>query len=457
MAYRPRLWHVLVFLVLFSALGMVMAGALHHRQGLKQVRELCEARQSAGLVGSLADALAILPPSDDSLQARWLAWSNTSLGTWTDPKYSSKDVIAWVAATGPYPQAIADTVAARAHNFDEAREMLANPALLLSGAGWIRTHLLDEKFTLLQAAALPIPNLLVQRELAQWLHHAAVLADDPRPYLTDFDALIHASRYPVTLIDAMTLVAVINIHDQAYVECALRGTLPDDLRETWLSAPMVTMAQTGAGILHEGLLFGLGTANWLEQSQFSWNNAAAIGSTSAWLPFDVWWHGTHDAARIMAYEYAAHDRLAGLTTGPLPTTSSTYGRGGLLLGMLLPNVLESAMTALETEAHQRACRVAVLLITAPPGSDLPSDTASLLQTPRTLDLVQPSGDAYHLAYERLSPTRFRIGIAPTTPVPDFVDASRIPPLSKAWGTSPSKEPLVLGRGGPIEVELPQRK
>jgi len=291
----------------------------------------------------------------------------------------------------------------------------------------------------------------VQRDLAEWLRHAAVLADDPRPYLRDLDEVIHASRHPVTLIDAMVLVGLLHIRDQAYVETAMRGTLPADMARAWIRDVVPILRLTGQAMLNEGILYSVGTANSI-MSENGWSFGSDIfGRSSVMITWDVWWNGTADSAKMLAYHADVHDRIMGITHTPLPDIAVVLASCGRIPRVLLPNSNETVVTALTSDADQRAIRLAVLLLQAHPTTDLPADVAALRTQNEYLDLMEPAGDAFHLTYERLAPHRMRICISPTSPEPNIAIPGRLADLSKKWGTPAAKAPLIGDRNAFIEI------
>lgn len=447
---------MIVTIIVVSILSVLMAGMLRQRQGLKRLHQIVADRQAAGQIGSLADLTATLPATDADLQAAWLAWSEGYSKSWVDPKYVDKAYQAWVTGTGPFPQGIADTLDARESKVQPARDMLQREELLLSGAGWLRTHVTNPKYTLMEAAALPVANVLVQRDLAEWLRRAAVLADDPRPYLRDLDAVIHASRHPVILIDAMILVALLHIRDQSYVDTAMRGTLPTDMARAWIRDVLPILRLTGQAMLNEGILHSVGTANSI-MSENAWSFGSDIfGRSSVMITWDVWWNGVTDSAKMMRYYCGVHDRVFGITSTPLPDFSAVLASCSRISGMLMPNSDEIVNTTLTSGANQRAMRLAVLLLQAHATTDLPADVAALRAQKAYLDLMEPPGDAFHLTYERLAARRLRICISPTSPEPNIALPGRLADLSKIWGTPAAKAPLIGDRNAFIELEVPKK-
>jgi|GEM_PF-6918306 len=145
---------MVVAIIVVSILSVLMAGLLRQRQGLNRLQHIIADRQAAGQIGSIADLIATLPATDADLQAAWWSWSQNYLNKWVDPKYDEKAYHAWVTGTGLFPQGIADTLAARESKVQPARVMLEREDLLLSGAGWLRSHVTNPKYTLMEAAAL---------------------------------------------------------------------------------------------------------------------------------------------------------------------------------------------------------------------------------------------------------------------------------------------------------------
>lgn len=445
---------MIVAIIMVSILSVLMAGMLRQRQGLARLHQIAAVRQAAGQIGSLADLIATLPATDASLQSQWLAWSQASVKSWVDPKYDDQAYQAWIAGTGPFPQCIADTLAVRAPKVQPARDMLQRDELLLSGAGWLRTHLTNPKYTLMEVAALPLSDLLVQSDLAEWLRHAAVLAEDPRPYLRDLNAVIHASHYPVTTIDAMHLLALLHIRDQAYVETAMRGTLPADMAKAWIADVEPILHRLGQATLYEGILYSVGMANSITSGN-NWSlGSDLLGRGSVMTTWEIWWNGAAVSPKILEYSGVVHDRLKGISHTPLPDVVAAFSACGQILRMFMTRASESIMIALAHEAKQRCMRLAVLFLQAHVTTDLPADVAVLRTRKEYLDLMEPGGDAFSLTYERLAPRRMRICISPTSPEPNIAIPGRFAYLLKSLGKPAAQAAFICDRNANVELEIP---
>jgi hypothetical protein len=463
---RIRWWHLAIATVVLLIAALIATAYAWRAMGRGQYLAVVEQLRAAGRPASVDDFVALAPPVDRPLQDAWDAWQKRRSSGSSAASYpidlggslgrQQKAWDAWVVGQGPRPADVEAIIARFAPDQADALRLLRQGGLVLSGFGWMAKDLPPDKRSLPFTSALTLPNLLVVREVAVWLHHAAVLAEDPRQHLADLDALVAAMERPATLIDAMIALAIANIRDRTYIELALLGRLPDEARQRWLAEPAHNLRLVGDGFAGESALFGHGMAAMIDHDltpiPFIVENRDWQGF---WFGAVIWTTGFKDCAQMIAIETHIAQRLRGDRADSWPTWDQVQLRLGPLGRAVMPNLWESAITAIQADAAQRIARMAVRIIGLARASALPADQGALLAALGDPQALAPGGDQLAVRYEVPAPGRFRLVIDPASPVPDFDDPKRMPQRSKAAGSPPAKEPLMLsGPGGVLEIQLP---
>jgi hypothetical protein len=457
---RLRWWHLAIATVVLLGAALIATAYAWRAMGRGQYLAVVEQLRAAGQPASVDDFVALAPAVDRAVQDAWDAWQkryaagpNSFLNAVSN-HYKVWD--AWIAGPGPRPTAVDALLSGTAADFADAVRLLRSGRLVLSGFGWMAKDLPPDKRRMPFTAALTLPNLLSTRELAEWLHHAAVLAEDPRQHLADLDALMVAMGRPATLIEAMIQVAVANIRDRAYLELALLDRLPVEARERWLAEAPRALHVVGDGFTGESALFAHGFAGMLDQSATPFPVITMnSGWQSAWFSAGVWLTGYQDCAVMAEVETHIGQRLRGERPDAWPTWEQIRPRLSVLGRIAVPNLFESAISAVQADAAQRMARLAARVVALARAGALPVDQAALLTALGDPGALAASGDLLGLRYEVPAPGRFRLVVDPASPIPGFDDPTRMPQRSKLAGTPPAKVPLVLrGEGGAIEIQLP---
>lgn len=460
---RLKWWHLAIAAGVLLLAALIATAYAWRAMGRAQYLAVVAQVRAAGMPGSVDEFVALAPPVERAVQDAWDTWQKRRVAA---PAVSvghfhleigkhQKAWDAWVAGQGPRPTALDEIIAKSAPEFADALLALRSGRLVLSGFGWMAEDLPPGKRRMPFTAALRLPNLLVVRELALWLQHATVLAEDPRQHLADLEALITAMGRPATLIEAMINLSVANIRDRAYIELALLGRLPDDARQRWLAEPARSLRLVGDAFVGEGLLFGHALAAMLDHASTPIPFILESDWQGAGFSLAMWVTGYQDCAVMIGVEAHVAQRLRGERSDPWPTWDQIQPRLGPMGRMAVPNLFESAITAVQADAGHRMARLAVRVIGLARAGTLPADQAALLTALGDPLALAPAGDHLHLRYEVPAPGRFRLVIDPASPVPDFDDPKRMPDRSKAAGTPPAKEPLILrGYGHLIEIQMP---
>ncbi|MBA3698776.1 MAG: hypothetical protein H0W78_07970 [Planctomycetes bacterium] len=476
--WTPRWWHWLLLVVVFVLLLIFTVLLTLRTAGRADYQRVLTDLRAKGKVATLDEFIAQAPQVDVEIQEAWHRWSSPGIDYPESSRRNfNQELEAWnryVMGEAPAPEAVLKEIEDTRALMEPARRLLQHDTLLVSALGWIAQDLPPGKRSLPHAASARIPSLLSTRALAYWLHHAACTESDPRPALDDLDRFHRALSRPGCLLDAMIWIAIANIRNETYVHLALLGRLPETNRQAWMNEPSKLIAGIADGFDGERTWFNDSWANMGEEMSFfsSFTTGRVMiddisfgaGPTDPWMEWlsfrwlysGPWmWATTHHDSAVTA-ELEAHisARLRGETTLPIPDWTVTQPRYWGYGAIGVPNLMESAITALEADAKHRICRLAVMLLIQAPTHGLPADLTALMQRVDKATWLEPPGDHLHLTYERLDEHRFRVVINPTSPVPNFDDPARMALRTKASGAPANKASLVIERH--IEVQLPLR-
>jgi hypothetical protein len=470
----PRWWHWLLFVLVFLLVMTFTVLLALRTSGRNDYQRVIADLRAKGKAATIDEFIARAPAVDVDLQERWHRWSQSGIeypSSALVAKLKSDYWIRYVYNDAPLPPEILQGLEDARIPMQIARDLLRDPRLLVSGYGLLAHDLPPGKRTLPHAAEVRIPNLLTTRSLANWLHDAACSETDPRQALDDLDRFHRALSRPACLIDAMIWVAISSIRNETYLHLALLGRLPDSNRDAWVAEQCDAVAGVADGFDGERALF---IDSWTQMAE----NTSLLGSfnfmrmqfTSGMTPSPSWrdvlnpqwlysgpwmWATTHHDSAISA-ELETHisARLRGERTDPIPDWSLIKPRYWGLGAIAMPNLMESGITALESDARHRMHQLAVRLLANVATAGLPTDVAELSTRLGLSAELSPSGDRLHLTYERLSAERFRLVVSPTSPVPNFDAPGRLAFRTKPYGTPPDKRPLVTHPY--LEVLLPAR-
>lgn len=280
--------------------------------------------------------------------------------------------------------------------------LLDQGPLLLSMLGWLPRddgrlrHMAIEDW-----AKTYIPSLLAMRACALWWANQAALGDDPLPALRRLERWTAATEPAGSLIDAYICVSLHHIRDDALLWLACHGRLPAEEAGRWLGEPTRLLDAGAAGLASERLFFVAGWRS-LPMSIDSWRQGYGPFVFMPTLNHDVAW-----ACR----EVAAGEALLHGLPPPAPCPPPPLRRGSISAAFLV-NVPESATTFAEAQFTHRTRRIAGLLaVRYRRGEALPTDREALSTLLPACQLDEMTANSPALLYERLTPCRFRLGIA----------------------------------------------
>lgn len=395
-------------------LAVLSWAALVRADGRRRYDAGAALRTAAGHPATIDALLDRVVVADPRPLTEWRAWQASYLAGPAIPR-SSEDRAwrAWVAGGGAPPAAEVAMVTGAAPRFAPALALLRAGPPRIATTRFAALELPPGRRSHADLAHLTMPNLLAIRDLATWSRCRAVLAEDPREPLGDLDRLGEALSEPGCLIDAMILFAVFEERDRAYVETAVRGTLPADLREHWLGEPGRLLTSLADAADDERALFFDPTVVAMQRLP-PWAGRDACSALGVpWSPartIGYWLSSGRDGAIQADYISRQADRLRG--SGPLPAWEPAT------IAVPLIDWVECRATALERDAGWRMARLAVRLQALARTGALPADHTAALTIPGG-DALRPPGDHLHLRFERLAADGFGIGIDPSSPAPDF--------------------------------------
>ncbi len=320
--------------------------------------------------------------------------------------------------------------------------ILAEGPVELSLFGWCeRDPAKLRSIDVATAVATPLPHLLPCRAWANWWSIRACLDPDPEPHLQNLDRLVTAMGHPGTLIDAMIAMACSAIRDQAHLWLATRGRLPVARLQAWAAESPEHRIWCASGWAGERCVFQE------PLSRLHWGFASLAGASGnpwddAWAFVRMWPIQGHDSAFCASSLAVSEATLLGK---PLPTIRQPpFAIMGLVATITLPNLTECGVTAIESANGHRLARCAAAVAEAYRRTGSLPEVIPAFASAAAIDANAPA-----LLYERLSPSRFRIGIDPTGPLPPAIPTDRW--LSKGYastiGSPPAAPAALMGRGG----------
>lgn len=440
---RWWVWPLLVILLAAAAMIAIRAHGWTRWQSVQ--RDLV----TLGMPTTAGEFIVAMPPVDRGRQER-LGRALRAVGGWCE----------WRAGLpfedlreGAYPPDSAESL--RQVLRDGEADIAAIAAILGEGpvqltlGGWIeRDPAAVERMTPADLATLRFPSLLASRACAAWWAAAAWMAEDPAPHLQRLRTWLDGLDRPCLLLDVTTAIAVADLRDSIHLWLATRGRLAGSDLESWIVEQPVQLRWGADGLAGERCL------SWEPQMR-SGPLAVAMGGPLAWSDdltdrMDV--RRYHQGAWVTA-------ELARLETGlrgapPPPAFRHVpFGLGGSTDG-LAPNLMSTVVAVVEADYRHRLVRLAGLLAARHrAGRGLPAETTALEAILPTAILDARSALQPAIRYQRLSPSRFRIGLDPTLPPPPLIAAER---WTADYGTAigkPASAETVRDLHWSLEIDL----
>ncbi len=424
-AFRVR-WWMWAALAIAIAAAAVVCFRIH---GLATRRAIETEHRQAGLVTDF-QTWVTLPPMLDAVrqaEAARLLKSSASTGSWADqpcwvPTFGLR-AISLSASDRRRQEAYLATGATMMGDVARFLDLGSFDASTLGGNGRDPARILATAYQQLWRDTTP--SLLAMRTWSNWFAVQATRAADPRPDLRRLDNAAASLSHPSCMIDGMIGIALASIRDGTWTYLAVRGRLTADDLQQWASEPaphIRWMAESWCG-----------ERMWQDHvfSRISIGELAACVGTPMGSPLPWWsaWPRTayawlvlpHELAMSSRHSAAAESSLRGLPRPPV--VGMPFGLPPILDGLMSPD--EVNLTSYEAAFSHRLHRViACLGVAYRGGRPLPDSTAAVLQLLPSDQLRPIDADQPGILYERLSPSRFRLGCDPHA-LPPIVPPSRL--------------------------------
>ncbi len=441
---RWWMWILLVLVVIFSAI----VGMRQH--GWARFQAVQADLKAKGYATTAVELVATAPPVDKDRQERlWRAMEVMQNHPWAEWRCGTIfDRLREKSETDPDRLKISRNLLDGAIDMENLQSVLDEGPVELSVFGWIeRDPGRLAKKSLVELGSTRIPVFLVSRGCANWWGSQAIAATDPSTALKRLDHWNQSLGHPGTLIDAMIGIAVSDIRDQTYLWLATRGRLPARQHTDWVNE---------------------------EPRQIRWVGDAFAGERC------LWWQAMSHSSTAEAFGYSRHDVLADICdrlnpvkfhdiawgiqalggleaelsgkSRPTPVDRAPFGLD-YISRIAFPNLPESCITAHEAAFRHRQNRISgVIASRYRTKSNLPENRADLTEWLPAGYLDAKSPDNPAILYERLSPSRFRIGIDLASKPPS-IDAGRwSPTYTSTIGQPPDREPVKDCRWS-LEIDL----
>ena len=351
--------------------------------------------------------LASLPVLTDAQQSRVQVIHRNQ---WPNPDVPFRGGVDWAFRGQPPDPGLLERHELCREHADRLAELLAVEGICLSGAAFARRP--DGELRAYDDPLRTMGNLLVSRGMATWLGLEVLLVEDPEPVLVQLDRLEEALRPVAGIIDAMIHASVVYERDSAHLRCAVQGRLSAARRARWLAEPSRTRALSREAQRAERVLalapIARDTANGDPRAlRMLYGDDASFVERFEWQVRDPGRYLRSVEAVRFAEACVEADDFGPVLTGPdAPSAEDPWA--------LRPEGL--LWTILTQRAAQRLMRLAAELQAL--GEAAPADEAALQRDHPELAARMQSGPwDLALAYERLSPTRIRVFVSPTTPLP----------------------------------------
>lgn len=413
---RLRLWHLITGGLLAVVIVLVATAFALRASGAADLRSAIADLTVRGYPMTVEALRAGAVGGDPMVQEAYERWRASRAGKGDDFSKSANDpaMFDWIDRGEPVPQRLRELVDEHSAEFADLRQALRTGRLRVGlGAKWI---------PLIEGKLDAQPDLGALREAAFFLR-ARALVGDPLAF-ADLVALADGVLPMRGSLDNMMASGLSTIANRTMVELECLGRLTGSVADDWLIRRSTLMLQHA-----EALTWDLGLRAFYMRAALDDLVVPVAGLTD---------YSQRDgfagiAARCRDWVFLASDIAAGFRVHagladhlrdparPLfvPTSTSLSVSGGIIIQALHPILV----VAPSTEAEHRSRHVAVLIRReAIRRGSLPSDNAAVFADKVCGSWMEGGSFTYWLAYERLSPTRFRIAVDPKRPAPEILTA-----------------------------------
>jgi hypothetical protein len=402
-------------------------------------RELAAVRAAGGPT-SLVELAARAPFVSSTRQSRLYQWS-VSDGR---GQYGASDVLPprtvagiWMAATlgqdRPSAQAVAHI--GEIPSLPQLSVLLSEGTLVWGVQGWLRKDPSGWKiygFTGRTERTAASQDCLFAAANAYSLR---ATLDGDAAALEHLDQLLQTTAAPALIAEAEARVAVAGCRDATYLGLVAEGRLDPVRAAAWLVETSDAASALISGLQGERVLWVVEEGNLRFHLDVGWRDLWDRPSRASWRLVEAMMQ-QHLTTALSQRIRSVETVLRGTRNQPGSAVGSAPDMGGPALRPLtwiqsrsdifyyLPIEPDLVVNCLQATNHHRMTRAAAVATTAWRSGDLPANHAQaevlmggLLHA--EAHLLPP------LVYERLSPTRFRLGLDPAGPLPACTDRDHL--------------------------------
>jgi hypothetical protein len=388
--------------------------------GLVEWQREQAAARAAGLPWSFAEVVAAVPAMDVERQGRLLRWCQNE-AFWTFPQWVQGTPVQFLrgelaARFDRRPaQEQADLQRKRGQSLSTLSALLNSGPVVWSQLAWsgdVATRPAEVWQERLRQMERHIRASLVT--VADGFAEQAIVGGDLAA-LRHLDQLVAATRVVGSVHEAFSALWLRRCRDETYLILVRAGRLDAAQVEAWLAEPAEGAVLMARALRIERVTDLLPLTELRTFPDLSWDGTPAALQTCArdawrnlrrWHQVAQWSRSFRLVAQALTTDGAALDAIMARSWSAAEEDVWRYSRKDLA---------DKASNAVVYDHHQRLTRAAVRAVLAWRAGALPADHTQA-EAIMGRDLHANAALLPPLVYEKLSPTRFRLGFATTVPV-----------------------------------------
>ncbi len=444
--WRPTWVHWTIAVLLIVAATPVTLAVAWRQAGKAAFNGALAAQRSRGVETTLDEFIDSAAVVDADRQRRFHIWLDRVQASGMEPiALDDVQVDDWLRDGVP-PAALGLWLGRWRALMHDGRLLLREGPITDGTLGYIAADFPPGRRQVPEIYSARMSMLMQVRPIAQWLALEAQGRNDSDA-ASDLDAFMTTLDRPGTILDAIIAMVVCDVRDEAYLRLIAAGWLSPSSAARWFEEPSPHLRWLADGWRGERLM-------WLVPSTlFDQREPWAAAEDNPLLNDEPIWRQRirqyaftqADAALLLDMYVAIEGRLRRDGT-PWPDHASVRRRLHGPMADSIVNLIECCQTAAMYAANHRCARLAGRVLVHARAHGVPTDHAACVAAIGA-EAFASDGDHLAMIYERLTPTRFRITIDPTAPMPDVVDAARFAGPHCHLG----KSPRLLGSSGKMRL------
>ncbi len=426
-----RVKYAIIIVIILAALGF--SPFCYRYVGILSIANIQAKHKAEGLGGSLYDIIADMPMANADRQARWWQWQEKVddqrndlydfVILWEDP-----DVRKWrLGLSSEPPSNVIEALASSEELIQELYDILEGGPLIFGPAGYLkRTAELDNKKWLAKFAQdinqgsynWDVKDSAYKTHLSSYrfavyaIGLRALTSKNPTKECGVLDKFIKGYSHVSSLEDAMIYLSAKSIRDETICNLVMRNSAPKDVLATWINETdyknnllAVAEGMRGERLLHYGAFAELAKSGEpFDLRLYFYSQSELIKKTE---PLRAWLNGPY-------YLYNSIEALAEteqrMRLGPNYSFDPDLWQ--VRTKQFSLNFIEGGVTAYHVAYRSRCWRVIALILRDYKATGiLPAYTNDLIQLLDShKDLLFGGDEGFSIAYDKLSPTRFRLRV-----------------------------------------------